>query len=227
METLFLDAGGVLVFPNWARVAAVLAEHGVPADAAALAAAEPYVRRRIDRLDLIHSAPDEKRGRQYFELVLDEAGVAPGAARAEAVTALRAHHARHNLWEHVPADVVPALERIRGLGLRIGIVSNSNGTLCALFERLGLARCVDCVVDSAVEGMEKPDPRIFERALERLGARRETTVHVGDMYYVDVVGARAAGLQAMLFDPLGLYEDQPCGRVRSLDMLALHLQEWT
>ncbi|MGH9329630.1 MAG: HAD family hydrolase [Vicinamibacterales bacterium] len=225
IDTLFLDAGGVLVFPNWTRVSAVLAEHGIQVDPEKLAAGEPHVRRRIDEPGLIRSAPDEKRGRQYFDLVLDAAGVRPSEARDEALKQLRAYHARHNLWESVPPDVVPALERLRGLGLRIGIVSNANGTLCAHFGRLGLGRCVDCVIDSADEGVEKPDPRIFARALERLGARRETTVHVGDMYHVDVVGARAAGLHAMLFDPLDLYADQPCPRVRSLDMLAERLED--
>lgn len=224
-ETLFLDAGGVLVFPNWTRVSTVLAEHRIQVDPASLAAGEPQVRRRIDEPGLIRSAPDEKRGRQYFDLVLDAAGVPQSAARDEALNALRAYHARHNLWESVPSVVVPALERLRRLGLRIGIVSNANGTLCALFDRLGLAGCVDCVIDSADVGVEKPDARIFERALERLGARRETTVHVGDMYHVDVVGARAAGLHAMLFDPLDLYEDHACQRVSSLDMLVKCLRE--
>jgi HAD superfamily hydrolase (TIGR01549 family) len=219
IDTLFLDAGGVLVFPNWDRVSAVLVEHGIRVDPAKLAAGEPHVRKQIDEPSLVGSTPDDKRGRRYFDLVLDAAGVPRSGAREEALNAIRAYHARHNLWETVPADVIPALGRLRGLGLRIGVVSNANGTLCAKFERLGLAQCVDCVIDSADEGVEKPDPRIFERALELLGARRETTMHVGDMYHVDVVGARAAGLHAMLFDPLNLYEDHACERVGSLDML--------
>jgi HAD superfamily hydrolase (TIGR01509 family) len=226
-ETVFLDAGGVLLFPNWQRVADVLAEHGVRVAASALAHADPYVRKQIDEPGLIRSGPDEKRGRQYFDLVLDAAGVPAGDARTNALDALRAYHARHNLWETIPSDVVPALERLRSMGLRIAVVSNANGTLCAHFERLGLSGSVECVVDSTEVGIEKPDPAIFEHALAKLGARRETTVHVGDLYNVDVVGARAAGLRAVLFDPHDLYAGESCERVRSLDELALLLGDGT
>jgi HAD superfamily hydrolase (TIGR01509 family) len=223
IKTLFLDAGGVIVFPNWVRVSDVLAAHGLQATAEALAAGEPRVRKQIDEPSLIGSAPDEKRGRQYFDLVLDAAGVPPSAARNAALDELRAYHSQHNLWETIPPDVVPALERIRRMGLQIAVVSNANGTLCAKFERLGLAECVDCVIDSAEIGIEKPDPRIFERALERLAADRESTLHVGDIFHVDIVGARAAGIRAMLLDPLNLYAEYPCERVRSLDHLVERL----
>jgi HAD superfamily hydrolase (TIGR01509 family) len=225
IETLFLDAGGVIVFPNWSRVSAVLGEHGLHATAEALAAGEPRVRKQIDEPTLIGSAPDEKRGRQYFDLVFEAAGVPPSAQRDAALDELRAYHSQHNLWETIPADVIPALERVRQMGLQIAVVSNANGTLCATFERIGLARCVDCVIDSAEIGIEKPDPRIFERALERLGARRESTVHVGDIYHVDIVGAQAAGLRAILLDPLNLYAAYPCERVSSLDHLVERLAE--
>ena len=85
------------------------------------------------------------------------------------------------------------------------VVSNSNGTLKAKMERLGLAPLVDVLFDSFEEGVEKPDPRFFQIALDRSGAEPETTVHVGDLYSIDVVGARAAGLRAVLFDAAGLY----------------------
>jgi putative hydrolase of the HAD superfamily len=89
-----------------------------------------------------------------------------------------------------------------------------------MLERLGLARFFDHVLDSQVEGVEKPDPRLFQIALERAGARAETTLHVGDFYWIDVRGARAAGVQPVLLDPIGLYESADCARVRSLGELA-------
>ena len=136
-----------------------------------------------------------------------------------ALAELHAYHQTSNLWEFVPPTVAPALAAMRQRGLKLTIVSNANGKLHVLFERLALAGCVDCLLDSHDEGVEKPDPRFFEIALERSGARRETTIHVGDLYQVDVVGARAAGLRAVLLDEGGLYPDVDCPRVRSLPEL--------
>jgi putative hydrolase of the HAD superfamily len=227
IQTVFLDAGGVLVTPSWARVAQTLRQHGVAADAAALAAAELRAKRRLDvefKGKLPVARPD---GWAYFDLVLEHAQVPHTDAVDAAYADLREYDARWNLWEHVPRDVVPALERLRSLGLRLVVVSNTNGTLKALLERIGLGPRVDVVVDSFEEGVEKPDPRLFQIALDKAGADAESTIHVGDLYYVDVVGARAAGLHAVLLDPADLSPDCDCPRVRSLDELADRLQDGT
>jgi putative hydrolase of the HAD superfamily len=220
LETLFLDAGGVLVNPNWARVAAALVRQGVATSAAALARAEPAAKRSMDTREYMLATGDSARARRYFDLVFEKAGVAPGPARDAALSEVREYHARENLWEAVPADVPSALGRLRKAGLRLVVVSNSNGRLRELLARLGLLGQFAVVVDSHEEGAEKPDPRIFEIALRRAGARRETTLHVGDLYEVDVVGARAAGLSAALLDVGGLYGGHDCPRYGSLTALA-------
>ncbi len=218
IDTVFLDAGGVLVFPNWARVAATLGRHGATTSAEALAAVELLAKHEVDtgargELDVI-------RGWLVFERVFARAGVTAAAAVAAALVELQRYHADFNLWEHVPADVVPALARLRSAGLRLVVVSNANGRMRAALERVGLAAHVDLVIDSHEEGVEKPDPRIFKRALERIGSRPESTLHVGDLYHTDVVGARAAGLRAVLLDLGGLYHDHDCDRIASLSELA-------
>lgn len=219
MTTVFLDAGGVLVFPNWARVAAALAEQGVQTSAETLSVAEPRAKRRLDTDHTVQSSDDAKRGWWYFNLILEEAGVALSAATDAALEKLHEYHRTENLWELVPADVAPTLDRLRAAGLQLVVVSNANGRLRHLFERLDLATRVDVLFDSFEEGVEKPDPRLFEIALARSGATRETTVHVGDLYHVDVVGARAAGLQAVLIDPARLYDGIDCPRIHALPEL--------
>lgn len=216
IETLFLDAGGVLVFPNWERVATALARQGVDVNAQALARAEPNAKRRLDIESNIQLTTDAQRGWQFFNLILQEAGVPLSRATEVALADLRAYHDDQNLWEFVPPDVEPALERLRSLGLKLVVVSNANGRLRRLFDRVGLSHRVDILFDSFEEGVEKPDPRLFRLALERSGSRRETTMHVGDLYHVDVVGARSAGLQAVLLDAAGLYEDVDCPRIQAL-----------
>lgn len=221
IECVFLDAGGVLMHPNWARVAEALGRHGLSVPLEALAAAEPWAKRALDVPARVRANDDASRGRLFFDLVLERVGARePRAAVAAVWEEVQDYHRRRNLWESVPPDALPSLERLRQAGLRLVVVSNANGTLRAHMERLGLARHFDHILDSHEEGVEKPDPRIFRIALERSGARPEATLHVGDLYHVDVVGARAAGLRAALLDPAGLYAGAECPRFPSLAALA-------
>ncbi len=207
IDTLFLDAGGVLVHPSWTRVSAALAEAGVMVDAARLAAAEPHAMRALDEASVIGATDDRKRGWMYFNLILDQVGVPLSEATDVALASLREYHQAHNLWEHVEADVVPALRAFRERGLRLVVVSNANGRLRHLFDRLDLTQWFDAVLDSHEWGVEKPDPRLFHLALAESGAVAERTVHVGDLYHVDVAGARQAGLAgAVLYDVADLYD---------------------
>jgi putative hydrolase of the HAD superfamily len=220
IQTVFLDAGGVLVWPNWRRISDALARHGVQVAADALARAEPPAKKRLDTGATVQATNDQQRGWTYFNLVLDEAGVPLSDATAAALAELNVYHQQANLWESSPDEVRPALVQLRSRGLRLVVVSNANGRLHHLFERIGLLDAFDFVFDSHHEGVEKPDPRYFEIALARSGATASETVHVGDLYYVDVVGARAAGITPVLFDVAGLYGDADCLRVRSLGELA-------
>jgi HAD superfamily hydrolase (TIGR01549 family) len=219
LETVFLDAGGVLIYPNWWRVSEALAKHGVTVSPDALIAADPRARRELDDTRTVGATTDVSRGWLFFDLVLAHAGTARSDATAAALADLHAYHSASNLWEYVPDYVVPALETLRDRGLRLVVVSNANGTICAHMDRLDLTRRFDCVLDSADEGVEKPDARFFDIALERSGATRDTTIHVGDMYHIDVVGARNAGLRGVLLDEANLRPDADCPRVRTLDEL--------
>src|SRR5580765_820279 len=219
IQTVFLDAGGVLVNPNWSRVSDALSRHGVDVSSAILAAAEPRAKKRLDTGDTINTTNDQQRGWTYFNLVLTEAGIPLSSATAATLAELHAYHQTHNLWETVPDEVLPALAALRAAGLRLVVLSNANGTLHRAFDRLGLTSSFDVIFDSHNEGVEKPDPRFFRIALARAGADASTTMHVGDLYHVDVAGARAAGLTPALLDAGDLYPDCDCLRVRSLTEL--------
>jgi putative hydrolase of the HAD superfamily len=213
---VFLDAGGVLLFPNWTRISEALAKHGVRVAPATLAAADPIARKQIDDRSTIAATNDSGRGWMFFNLILKAAGVELSDATAAALAELHQYHQERNLWELVADGAVPALEALNRRGLRLTVVSNANGRLCALMDRLDLSRYLHCVLDSCDVGVEKPDPRLFEIALERSGADAARTIHVGDLYQVDVVGARAAGVRGVLLDQAGLYDGVDCPRVRSL-----------
>ena len=225
LESVFLDAGGVLVNPNWTRVSEALARRGVLVEPARLEKAEPYAKRDLDTAPRIRSTTDQSRGWDYFNLVLTHAGVPLSTATDDALAELHEYHRRHNLWESVPPEVPPALAALRRLGLRLVVVSNSNGTLRAKLERLGLLSAFDLVMDSFELGVEKPDPAIFTLALERSGSTAASTLHVGDFFNIDVVGARAAGLHAWLIDAAGLYADCDCPRFPNLSSVVAAVAE--
>lgn len=219
IETVLLDAGSVVVHPNWDRVSATLARHGVRVEAETLRQADPHARFQIDDATRVAASSDADRGSQFFDLVFARAGVPVDVRVRAAIDELWAYHSEHNLWEYVPPEVVPALDRLAALGVTLAIASNANGVLARMFDRVGLTRYFHAICDSCVEGVEKPDPRFFRVVLERAGGRPETAIHVGDLYHVDVVGARSAGVRPVLLDPHGLYRDYDVERVRSLDEL--------
>jgi len=100
------------------------------------------------------------------------------------------------------------------------VVSNSDGSMARTVARIGMDHLFDGLVDSTAVGFEKPDPRIFEVALDLAGARPERTLHVGDLYAADVVGAWAAGVHAVLLDPWTDWPEMDCPKVTDLDELA-------
>jgi REG-2-like HAD superfamily hydrolase len=97
-------------------------------------------------------------------------------------------------------DVPKAIERLRERGLKLGVLSNAPSNLLDFLDRLGISQTVDFTVVSGIEGMKKPDRRIFEIALQRAEARPQETLHVGDMYVEDVLGGRNAGLHTLLIE---------------------------
>ncbi|MEI6669997.1 MAG: HAD family hydrolase [Acidobacteriota bacterium] len=219
-KTVFLDAGGVLVCPNWERAAQALGRHGVLVDAAVLAAAEPLVKRQLDVAATVRATTDEQRGFLYFDLILTGAGIKRTAHTDAALAELKAFHDRENTWDFMPADVIRSLTRLKQAQLTIVVVSNTSPTLRRVFARLDIEPLIDLVIASDEEQIEKPDPRLFHIALARSGADPGTTIHCGDLYEIDIVGARAAGLPAVLLDSAGIYHDVDCPRVASMTELA-------
>ena len=102
-------------------------------------------------------------------------------------------------WRLYP-EVQEVLTELRRRGYRLGVVSNWDSRLVSICESLGLAAHMDFILASAAAGMEKPDRRIFEIALARAAVPPRRAIHVGDDYEADVLGARGAGVDAVLVD---------------------------
>jgi HAD superfamily hydrolase (TIGR01662 family) len=95
-------------------------------------------------------------------------------------------------------DVAHTLSALRSAGLRLGLITNGSVSMQSRkLECLSLSSSFDTILISAAEGISKPDPEIFQRALERLEANAPESVFVGDHPEVDISGARSAGMRAI------------------------------
>lgn len=160
-----------------------------------------------------------ERSRQFwhdvYTIFLRDLGIADGDGLVETVYAEFTDLANYALFD----DVVPVLDRLSKAGLKLGVVSNFEEWLERLLEQLGVRSYFDVRVISGVEGFEKPDPRIFELAMERAGVLPSESVYVGDNPELDVDPALALGMYPVLIDRRDRYPDVPGPRIDSMDGL--------
>jgi putative hydrolase of the HAD superfamily len=198
LEAVLLDAGGTLIHPDHEFILDRLAAAGVTADAEAYAAARRHAQAAVgDILRSVDPGTDETRARVWFSALLAHLGC-PVDRMPVLGHAIRQRHEEGRLWVRPVEGTREMLQRLRGAGLRLGVISNADGRVAEYLERAGLADCFELIIDSTIVGVEKPDPRIFEIACDRMGVRPDEVVYVGDTYEVDVLGARAAGIRAIL-----------------------------
>ncbi len=120
-------------------------------------------------------------------------------------------------------DALPAIRAIKNAGLKLAVVSNGSKELIPLLFRLGVAPYFDAITVSDLLGFDKPQEEIFLVALSSLEVDAAETVHVGDSYYIDYLGATNAGLEAFLLDREGTSQRE-VPRLRSLQELPTALQ---
>ena len=218
--------------PRWQRLATVLHRLGLPADAAALRAAdrvaEDFYTEENGRRPIRDRAPDE---RDAFRVAHMARWLAAAGLPGDPDTARRARAAYVSEFEETPdhrhyrvfPDVLPALARLRAAGLATAIISNADADVTALCTHLAFADRVDLIVTSALVGWEKPDPRTFRAALDPLGIPPAAALHVGDQPRSDVAGALAVGMHALLLDRYGRHPDAPVPTIPGLLDLAEHV----
>lgn len=121
-------------------------------------------------------------------------------------------------------DVLPALRAVDAAGYRKGLISNFERWLEQMLVDLEVGHHFEPAIISGIEGVEKPDPKIYEIALERADVAPENAAHVGDSPEMDVRPASALGIQGILLDRSGRYPQSEHLRVSSLEELPLVLQ---
>jgi HAD superfamily hydrolase (TIGR01549 family) len=181
---------------------------GVHMDVEDFQAAEVAGRRRLhERVDEGSSGIEPELWREYFLELYTLSGVPARAVHGVTERVRQAHDADH-LWTHALPGTASVLEALKAAGYRLGVVSNADGRMARALERAGVRAHFEFVIDSAVVGVEKPHSDIFRAGCDALGMAPEECLYVGDLYPVDYVGARGAGLEAVLLDPLGIHGDR-------------------
>ncbi|MCI4339765.1 MAG: HAD family hydrolase [Thermoplasmata archaeon] len=217
-RAVFLDVGGTLVderdYPLWVEIGRSC---GVVLDESHLAHAYLEVERASD---IPTPPPQEDRWRA----VLSQASgtdVAPSVART--------FHARLRERPEAPrlySDALRCLVQLRDEGRRLGIISNSRSEehLRALLDRAGILRFFEVVVSSGTEGVAKPDPEIFRRALAKMRVTAAESFYVGDLAYRDAKAGAATGMVTVWLnrEGTGFGDDPP--EITSLTELPFYLR---
>jgi putative hydrolase of the HAD superfamily len=212
---ILFDAGHTLVFIDPDRTRQIYRESGIEVSREAFLTAESQARGILTGLVQAGSEGTERElWHQYFVSLMEASGVPEDQLDAVG-RGIRDAHTQAHLWTGVDPRTSPALEALVGQGFRLAVISNADGRMEDALVRAGLRDHFEFVIDSDLVGVAKPDPEIFLAGARMLGLPPEDCLYVGDLYPVDVVGARAAGMSAVLLDPLDAL-DYPVDRVAAV-----------
>jgi len=189
-EAIMFDAGGTLILQDHVRLTEVLS-HPMSYEAmfdAHYRAMDAYARRRLadESVDWTIWQADF-----FGRLGLPEPG--EGAVLT------------NNGYGHWTLAIPGAIEAIKSLGIKVGVISNSDGSVTESLRQAGFDEVFEFVIDSFEVGVSKPDPAIFQAGLDRLGLTGDKVWYVGDSLFHDVKGGLDAGLdEVVLIDPFDL-----------------------
>jgi HAD superfamily hydrolase (TIGR01509 family) len=230
LRAIFFDAGNTLIYPRVEELAADLTAQGYPTIAEDFYAAERIGKQKLDewlwpqiRQGVVPRIIDPYYWGEYLRALVERVGV-PEAKRSRMTQRVVDGFRDITLWSQVLPETPPFLEALRAQGYFLGVISNSIGTAEEQLGRVGLVRHFDTVLDSAIVGVEKPHPEIFQMALRRAKVGPAEALFVGDTNATDMGGAELAGLRGVLIDRVGAYPHATCPRITLLPELGRILE---
>lgn len=208
IECVLLDIGGVFHLPDPTRIGAAAARAGHPIDTTAVPRAHYRACAAFDHPGDSLAPPWERWWPEYLRAFAGSLGIDDAKAIRAVLHELADEFVGAGLWEYEIPGAREGLQALADTGVRLGIVSNNDGSALDRLRAIELAQvgagagvAVECVIDSGAVGIEKPDPRIFELALISMRLRPEQCWYVGDMPGIDAVGAARAGIAPIIIDP--------------------------
>lgn len=225
-EIVFFDAGETLVHPHPSfpeLFARVCAERGKSISASEVAELQarlaPHLVDLSEDTGVDQPSLSPEGSRKFWSFLYRRFLSEFGIEDEELVASLYAtfsNAASYALFD----DVIPALSTLSTEGYRLGLISNFEGWLDEMLVELEVGDVFDVKVISGIAGIEKPDPAIYELAVDRAGIHPSHAVHVGDSPGLDVQPARAVGMKPVLLDRTGRYPNEDVPTIRSLEDLA-------
>lgn len=228
IAAVVFDMGGVFFLPDHKRVAEGLRRVGLdpPTEVATYHRAHYTGMKAYDTSENAPETWDAYLAGYLTGLGIDDGVMAGATAAAREVWSVPANE--HWTWHQ--ADAAVGLAALAGMGFGLAVVSNCDGTAARCLAQFDVCQigggpgvAVAAIVDSGEVGLEKPDPRIFEPAIDALDVEPEACVYLGDAVRNDVQGSRAAGMWPVHLDPYDLHPDADHDRIASVAELVEHL----
>jgi putative hydrolase of the HAD superfamily len=219
-DAILFDAGGIFLLPDPTVLGPLLAYHGGDPSIAA--------HRRAHYAGMAAKSAagaQEQFWHDYNEAYVRSVGVADDEVALAALVLERTRNAY--TWRWPIPESLRAIEALHEQCVPMGVVSNASGQIADVLARSGVCQAGEgpytpmrVVIDSHLVGVAKPDPHIFDFALEHFTEfHRSRIAYVGDSVTMDIGGSRAAGLHPILLDPHGDHPDADFDRITSLEDL--------
>ncbi len=225
IRAIFFDAGNTLLYPRLDERARDLTEAGFPARVEDFHAAERAAKQKLDqwlwpqiRQGEVPRTIDHYYWGEYLTILMGLIG-APETEHARLIRMLADGFRDIRTWSVVVPGTHQFLESVKDAGYFLGVISNSVGTLEGQLENTGLRGYFQAIFDSAIVGVEKPHPEIFQMALASAKVAANEAVFVGDTNATDIGGAQLAGLHGVLIDRIEAYPQTECPRITLLPEL--------
>ena len=224
LDAVFFDLGGTLIdvsVPREKTWAEVLSRHGREVDESVLAESIRAADRDLDESFANIQGSDE--GPFWLEFNSNVLGRLGLDMKAEDILQELSDSfgkvvTDERNWNDYP-DARPLLEDLEARDMRVGLISNATDLARKVLERLDLGKYFDPIVISSEIGHRKPSREIFRTALGEAGASPSRSIYIGDKPAVDVLGARRAGMNAILIDRQDTFPNAQCFRVRDLETI--------
>jgi putative hydrolase of the HAD superfamily len=219
VRAIFFDAGGTLLNLDAPFITRLIKQQfDIDTINAEFARGQSLAMATVARLVAERRGSTEQLKYEFYCTLLPRIGV-PESILQSAVEAVLQAARDEMLWRTAAPDSPRILDELRRRGYKLAVVSNSDGRIQSAFVTAGIGDYFEFFVDSFLVRVEKPSPAIFELAAIQAGISPDEAAYVGDLYPVDVVGARAAGLLPILFDPFRQSSENDCLTISTLDEL--------